>query len=72
MTEFGGADYGLPLEFLEQTFQEAIVPDYLLRGHPLPQPYPEAVLLGGQPGAASRRPRYVFVTGSPTEEGLYG
>jgi UDP-N-acetylglucosamine kinase len=46
-----GVDYGLPLAQLEQTFEQIIVPDYLLRSSPQPQRHPVAVLLGGQPGA---------------------
>jgi len=41
----------LPRALLEEIFQLVIVPDYLLRSNPQPQRHPEAVLLGGQPGA---------------------
>ena len=51
MSSQGGAGYGLPLARLEEIFQRIIVPDYLLRSSPQPQQRPEAVLLGGQPGA---------------------
>ncbi len=51
MTFRQGADPGLPPEQLEEIFQQIIVPDYLLRSNPEPQQHPEAVLLGGQPGA---------------------
>ncbi len=47
----GVVDYGLPPAELEEIFQQVIVPDYLLRSNPDPQRNPEAVLLGGQPGA---------------------
>lgn len=43
--------YGISLDALEGTFRRIIVPDYLLRNDPKPQTYPEAVWLGGQPGA---------------------
>ncbi len=48
---FQDVDYGLPPAELEEIFQQIIVPDYLLRSNPEPQREPEAVLLGGQPGA---------------------
>jgi hypothetical protein len=51
VTSQEGADYGLPQALLEETFQQIIVPDYLLRSNPEPQQRPEALLLGGQPGA---------------------
>jgi len=51
VTSQEGADYGLPRVLLEEIFQQVIVPDYLLRSNPEPQRHPEAVLLGGQPGA---------------------
>lgn len=43
--------YGVPAYHLEEIFQKIIVPDYLLLANPQPQQQPEAVLLGGQPGA---------------------
>lgn len=51
MTFQEGVDYGLPQALLEEIFQQVIAPDYLLRSNPEPQPRPEAILLGGQPGA---------------------
>jgi len=36
---------------LEEIFQQIIVPDYLLRSNPQPRQHPDAILLGGQPGA---------------------
>lgn len=43
--------YGMSLDTLEDIFQRIIVPDYLLRNDPKPQTAPEAIWLGGQPGA---------------------
>jgi predicted kinase len=44
-------DPDLPPDQLEEIFQQIIVPDYLLRSNPQPQQHPQAILLGGQPGA---------------------
>jgi UDP-N-acetylglucosamine kinase len=51
VTRGEGAEYGLPLDLLEDIFRQIIVPDYLLRSDPEPQDHPVVVHLGGQPGA---------------------
>jgi UDP-N-acetylglucosamine kinase len=51
MTAPEDAHLGVARALLEEIFQQVIIPDYLLRSDPRPQPHPEAVLLGGQPGA---------------------
>ena len=42
---------GTDADLLKETFEQVIVPDYLLRSKPEPQQHPEVLLLGGQPGA---------------------
>jgi pantothenate kinase-related protein Tda10 len=51
VTATQAGDPRLPQEQLEEIFQQIIVPDYLLRSNPQPQQHPQAILLGGQPGA---------------------